>query len=45
MWHPTRQDQYKLDAMIFLQIALNVALALILQRIDNPEVIEQYQLL
>lgn len=42
MWHPSHQEDYLLDAAMFQQIALKVALGLVFTYLDDQRVMDEY---
>ena len=42
IWHPLRQIEYSLEALMFAQIALRIVVKLVFEHLENPQVMDQY---
>ena len=42
VWHPSMQETYSLESLMFAQIAMKIAIKLVFQHIDEQKVIDEY---
>jgi hypothetical protein len=43
MWHPSRQGQYNLDALMFSHVATKIYLGLLFKYVNDEKVMDEYQ--
>jgi hypothetical protein len=43
MWHPSRQGDYNVDALMFGHVALKLFVGLLFRYVDDPKVVNQYR--